>query len=206
MCVSGTVMSSGYACINMATDPFHCGTPPVACDTGEICMAGACLCGPAGMRCPAGQTCSATAGCIDTMTDPMNCGALGTACRTGERCTNGMCGCSAPGVRCMPGSLINGCGEECCGGTCIQVDDYNCGACGMQCSSTQVCQRTLAGVLRCGVSGGFAMDCQADTDAAPSDGGATDGGSDAALDGGTDAAADDAGSDAAIDADVDTGT
>ena len=198
MCVSGTTTTSGYACINMATDPLHCGTPPVACVGDEICMAGACICGPAAMRCAAGLTCSRTSGCVDTMTDEMNCGTLANACRAGETCTNGHCGCGNTGVRCMAGSILNGCGQECCGGACIQVDDYNCGGCGMQCPANQGCQRTLVGVLRCGASGGLAMDCVADTDAAPSDGGPSDAGSDAASDGGSDAATDDAGTDANV--------
>ncbi len=205
MCLANTGSTSGFSCINMATDPMHCGTPVVACASGEICMAGACTCGPAGMRCPTGQTCNSTSGCIDIMTDPMNCGAIGTACHVGESCTGGMCGCGAPGVRCMAGGLA-GCGEECCGSACIQVDDYNCGGCGVQCPAPQVCVHPpFGGTAHCGTEGVFVVACTADFDAPPSDTGVPDGGSDADVDANLPDADTDAGVDAATDANVDVG-
>ncbi|MFO0680755.1 MAG: hypothetical protein U0234_01835 [Sandaracinus sp.] len=188
MCV---LNGGSFSCIDMSTDPMHCGDPPVACRAGEACMQGMCGCAAlgVGMRCADTETCTA-GGCADTMTDPMNCGSIGNACRAGESCFNGTCGCGAAGTRCMAPNLM-GCGEVCCGGTCIQTDDYNCGGCGVACVGPQMCVHNAFGpMVRCGMEGIAVVACEADFDAPPGpDAGVT---SDAAVD---DAATDDAATD-----------
>lgn len=201
MCES---VAGTWSCINHATDPRHCGDPAVACMPGELCMDGHCTCtgadGGIGGVCPTGLTCTAS-GCIDLMTDEMNCGTLANACRAGETCTGGTCGCGT-GARCMGGGLGGGCGQTCCNDTCVYVDDYNCGGCGTMCTGAQVCIHNAlgGGMPHCGVEGAFVVACDAPVDAAPSDGGPIDAG----TDGGTDADVD-GGSDAGMDAAVDTG-
>ncbi len=205
-CLSGfecQLNAGSYSCINMLTDPRHCGTPPVACMSGEACMAGTCTCMAASARCPTGQLCTAT-GCVDTMTDIHNCGSVGNACRAGESCNMGVCQCGTS-ARCPGPSFMMGCGQTCCGGSCVYVDDYNCGACGTACTMPQFCVHNPFGPNpHCGTEGLAAVACDATPfDAAPGpDGGVTDAATDDAattdadVDGGTDAATTDAGNDA----------
>jgi hypothetical protein len=205
MCI---LVSGSYSCIDMSTDPRHCGDAGVMCAMGETCMDGMCTCsgadGGVGGHCPDGLTCT-SAGCIDTMTDPANCGGLGTTCRAGEHCIDGSCHCgtSATDARCMGGGIM-GCGQTCCGDRCVYVDDYNCGGCGMACTGGDVCVHMLlpAGMPHCGTEGAFVIACDAPEDASPIDldAGVPD---DAAVD---DAATDDAAvDDASTDAYVDPG-
>jgi len=193
-----------YGCVDMQTDPHHCGSMTNVCTPGEACMAGMCACAAAGMHCTgAMEVCTAT-GCVDTTTDPMNCGGIGMACRTGETCSGGMCHCGS-GARC-PGGTLMGCGQLCCHDTCVYVDDYNCASCGDACGAGQSCGHMgFMTTHHCGdPSAGFFITCDAPDDAAVSaDAGVTsdagaDAGADGSVDAGVDAAPDDTGVDAGM--------
>ena len=193
-CLADPPTSTTYGCFNLQTDPTHCGTTPVACAAGEACVAGACTCMAAGMRCPTGQTCGTT-GCIDTTSDPMNCGTIGHACRTGETCAAGMCHCGSgapcPGRGAMPGS----CGQLCCAGSCVYASDANCAVCGTACAGALVCGAPFfGGPVRCGdTSVGAFIQCNPPPP--PMDSGVPDAGVDANVDANVDA-----GTDANVDA------
>jgi hypothetical protein len=100
----------GVDCVDVATDPAHCGTCDHACAAGEICNAGACACPPGQVPCGGS--------CVDTSADVTHCGDCNTACPPGAACDAGGCACG--------GSL------QLCSGDCVDTDlDTNhCGACG----------------------------------------------------------------------------
>jgi hypothetical protein len=68
-CPSGEAVCDG-ACLDLATDPAHCGTCGNACTGGASCKAGV---------------------CVALGTDRANCGAVGRACLPGESCLSGAC-------------------------------------------------------------------------------------------------------------------
>src|SRR5262249_13056246 len=85
----------GGACLNLATDPRHCGSwmswPSAslrfATCTGGICGQGGCW--------PGLTSCSNPTSCVDLQKDPLNCGACGTVCPPtafgAGACLNGQC-------------------------------------------------------------------------------------------------------------------
>lgn len=104
----------GY-CVDLSTDPDHCGRCGNPCSSGQLCINRTCTypyptgdCGPlAPMVC--GER------CVDPMTDENNCG----SCR----------------YRCDPG-------EECCFGSCVdtETDFQHCGGCNRHCEAPMVCR------------------------------------------------------------------
>jgi hypothetical protein len=118
VCPAGTTACGAFPdteCVNLRTDPFHCGS---------------CL-----NRCLAGQTTCCAVGplapgeCVDTSTDPQHCGGCGRSCGAGERCLGGECA-----SQCRAGLTL-------CGDTCADTtsDPAHCGACGRDCGSGEVC-------------------------------------------------------------------
>ncbi|MBN8614058.1 MAG: hypothetical protein J0L92_25900, partial [Deltaproteobacteria bacterium] len=102
-CVLGT--SGDYECLRNDL-PENCGTPPVACNSGETCEAGECVCGTLGRPCPEGESCTNTGGtssCRDFSSDRENCGSAGNACQPGEDCVDSACVCPGAGRACMAG-------------------------------------------------------------------------------------------------------
>ena len=69
--------------------------------------------------------------CDDLRTSAFNCGSPGHTCNTvgglGERCVDGQCTCLADQVHC---------GQRC---TTLDVDQENCGACGVRCGAAEAC-------------------------------------------------------------------
>lgn len=128
----------GTACIDLQSDPQHCGTCTQACPSSATCVDGACAC-PGGLA-------ACSSGCADLASDPDNCGACSSGC--GELfCLEG--GCSA---NC--GGLVE------CAGACVDImtDSLNCGACGSICGSGASC---ALGVCQCGSQTvSFASDVQ----------------------------------------------
>ncbi|HEU5433468.1 MAG TPA: hypothetical protein VFU81_17515, partial [Thermomicrobiales bacterium] len=153
-----------HVCVDLHTDPRHCGQCATTCAADETCQGGQC----GSSACPGGQVvCGGH--CTDTQSDPTNCGACGALCESGN-CQRGQCGCPAGltncNGRCIPtssdptncgacGTVCPGngphgqatcsdsaCGLTCdpgyfdCGGACVDVanDPTNCGACGRICS------------------------------------------------------------------------
>lgn len=119
------------ACVNVTTDPDHCGSCAGVCDppvSGAATGARACSDGTCGVACAgaAPDTCPPINGgeaCVNLKTDPQFCGDCDTHCPGGKTCVNGACV-----TACAPG-------ETMCGSTCTntQCDPNNCGACNNVC-------------------------------------------------------------------------
>ncbi len=168
------------SCVDLQTDPSHCGACGKVCPSGAACAAGACACSESLTACD--ET------CVDTTSDPMNCGTCGNACDVGKVCngsacndTCGMleaCGAScvdtstsvtncgacgnvcAAGTTCLGGACACPDGGVSCSGKCVdpQTDTNNCGACGNVCAAGQTC---AGGACTCGNgSVSFAADVQ----------------------------------------------
>ena len=125
----GKTLCSG-ACVDLDTDPRHCGDCGNACDPKQSCEGGKCVC--------AGTDCDGT--CTDTNTDPKNCGGCGRAVCHDEVCEEGRPAC-APGFRECGGGGCLGCKE-------VSSDPLNCGGCGTRCLPSQACAKGVC------VSGG----------------------------------------------------
>jgi hypothetical protein len=86
-CAAGLTDCNG-ACVDVATDPNHCGLCGWACGGGDVCMAGFCTLA----QCPENTTrCGDLGLCFDLDQDAGNCGACGHACAAGLICCTGSC-------------------------------------------------------------------------------------------------------------------
>lgn len=113
----------GSGCVDLLTDPDHCGGCGIACDDGHVCVEGECV-----YRCPEGQTiCDGQ--CVNLAYDPFNCGECDHACLVGMVCTGGECVISCPE------------GQITCNGQCVNLarDPDHCGECDHACPSGMVC-------------------------------------------------------------------
>lgn len=174
----------GGACVDLATDPDHCGTCGRQLSEGGRCEGGK----PA---CAAGLTACGDR-CVNLLTDANNCGACGQAVQGGV-CAGGAPSCSVPLAWCSTGCTLlssdpgncGRCGAACpatyacvggqcscaagqtiCGASCVdtRTDSDNCGACGKVCSSTQYCASgtcTTSSGGGGGGGGGCSMNCSA---------------------------------------------
>jgi len=111
-------------CVNIETDPNHCGGCGVGCVPGESCSAGSCsLCGPLNQ---CGEA------CVDLQSDPAHCGGCGVRCHNWEACISGQCYAEpvdpGPPQGCPSGLTL-------CDGFCIDIqrDDEHCGGCRVRC-------------------------------------------------------------------------
>ncbi len=121
----------GSACVNLSTDPNHCGRCGSACPAGQPCTAGVCIADD----CPGGQFCAGT--CRHTSTDPSNCGGCGQQCCAGNVCSGGVCIVACPGgMTSCPGSM-----SSCRGNVCAdtRTDPTHCGACATRCAAGETC-------------------------------------------------------------------
>ena len=157
------------SCVNLKTNPNHCGVCGNVCSGGQGCVLGRCGGEPS---CPAGQERCGEA-CIEISRNPLHCGGCGQSCAAGERCEEGKCiaGCAAPllscgggcvdattdpmhcggcdkactqGLVCAQGSCLSACPAQTptvCAGGCfdLQASGMHCGACGQSCAGGQVC-------------------------------------------------------------------
>ncbi len=73
------------ACVDLGSDPAHCGSCGLACGAGYQCVAGAC-----DSVCPSPEQLCENA-CVDVRSDPEHCGACGEACEQGFTCRAGAC-------------------------------------------------------------------------------------------------------------------
>jgi hypothetical protein len=78
----------GLACVDLVSDPLHCGRCNASCSGLEVCRASRCM--PRDGGCVAGRTLCGTA-CVDLQNDNVNCGACGRACGSETRCVGGSC-------------------------------------------------------------------------------------------------------------------
>jgi hypothetical protein len=110
----------GDACVDLESDPQHCGTCDNACPGGVSCSAGSCVC-------PDGHEPCEDA-CVDTQSDPQNCGGCGSGCEPGQVCWMGVC--------------ADACAELTdCGGACVdtQTNPDHCGTCDNACANGSAC-------------------------------------------------------------------
>jgi hypothetical protein len=122
----GTLTPCGQACVDLKTDPNHCGGCNTVCSTADAGNPGdagtitaVCTAGQCGINCGGNLTqCGET--CVDEKNDPLNCGGCGTSCD----------------------------GGACCTGQCVDTtsDNGNCGACGKACDGGTVCVANVCSV------------------------------------------------------------
>lgn len=77
-------------CVNLMSDPGHCGDCNVTCNEGLTCQMGKCT--PA---CSFGQT-PCFNGCYNLSYDSQNCGSCGNSCPVGLACNRSICGPTLP--------------------------------------------------------------------------------------------------------------
>jgi hypothetical protein len=168
-CQSGQTCCPGLGCINLSSDPFHCGACGKACNPGESCTNGQCTCGSVGSctgkgptalccnngmcstdgTCPCGigpcvapKVCCGGSNCVDPTTDNSNCGTCSHACTQPLTCGAGACKCN--GVICAAG-------DTCCPSGCANTsnDPNNCGQCGRVCNPGETCGTTANSTVDC---------------------------------------------------------
>jgi hypothetical protein len=93
---SGAVCMSIPGCVDLRSDPFHCGSCEQECDEdcckGECCFpTGGQVCLPHGCGCADHRLSPCGANCVNLQTDPFNCGACSTFCPAGTVCEDGQC-------------------------------------------------------------------------------------------------------------------
>jgi hypothetical protein len=111
----------GAACIDVMTDPAHCGGCDMPCPPGIACDQGTCACPDGTMQC--GDA------CVDPTADGQHCGGCDQPCEADLVCLDGQCSM--------------GCGAltECAGG-CVDPDTnaLHCGGCDSPCPSGAACE------------------------------------------------------------------
>lgn len=131
----------GGGCVDVQSNPAHCGGCGLVCAEGQTCSMGRCVAATCTPACASGESCVAGR-CM--------CGS-GPGCASGSACCGGTCvrldssmHCGACGRTCGPG-------EQCCAGTCVDVSRSfeHCGRCGNACDS-MVADACEGGSCRCG--------------------------------------------------------
>jgi hypothetical protein len=132
-CSSEAPTKCGALCVVLSSSPYNCGTCGNACpavsNANPTCVSSVC-----GFECITGYT-NCAGSCLNLQSDVNNCGACGQVCanraNSSPSCASGLCGvnCSYGYANCN-GSAGDGCEVN------TSSDIYNCGACGMACSSS----------------------------------------------------------------------
>ena len=102
----------GSDCVDLQTDPAHCGVCSNEIGDAQLCRDGAAVCEDSGLH-ACGQA------CVDLQADERHCGACGAAIGSDHVCENGEAAC--------PESAPSACGSACVD---LQTDVDNCGECG----------------------------------------------------------------------------
>ena len=105
------------ACVDLNTDPTHCGDCHAACDADAVCADGACQ-----LDCPTGWSVCGQSCVADLDTNPAHCGACDTPCPAAQSCVGGGCACPAPTVLC---------GDQCVN---TEASNDHCGECDSPCT------------------------------------------------------------------------
>ena len=111
----------GDVCIDLQTDPAHCGACDASCPTGISCEQGVCVC-------PEGQSACGDA-CVNLLGDFDHCGSCGNVCANEKVCYMGVCADSCAGLDACDGGCVD-----------LQTDPLNCGACGNVCEAGLTCE------------------------------------------------------------------
>ena len=132
-CPPGLTLCWGM-CVDLRTDPNHCGECGYACPPGSACWDFMCWPGDPcdSIACPEPLACC-WGECVDTMWDPYNCGGCGSYCPWGT---------DDPGLNfeaCMEPDAGWDVYNLCCGGECRPVNERNCGECRRRCPDGSRC-------------------------------------------------------------------
>ncbi len=145
-----------YLCVDEDSDPDNCGGCGIQCDEGEPCIGGQCSCvheiDQTTEICSEQQTCCGLQGISGYMScaflnhDWDHCGSCGNICGAMELCLGGHCACV------LADRTLEVCSdsEQCCPASGCQGlagDPNNCGSCGSQCGSGELC---VDGLCLCG--------------------------------------------------------
>ncbi|WP_437835320.1 MXAN_6577-like cysteine-rich protein [Sorangium sp. So ce1153] len=116
----------GTSCVDLETNPRHCGKCDDPCAEGQVCTDGACGCADGLTDCDGA--------CVDVQSDRTHCGSCEASCSPTQLCAEGACTCSA--------ELTD------CGGSCanLQTSELHCGSCETACERGAFCQ---AGACTC---------------------------------------------------------
>ena len=120
---TGDEIECDEVCVNIVSDPDHCGGCGEACSDGETCRSG--ICEPEVEDCGDLKWCDEK--CVDTDSDEEHCGECGNSCDSGEFCDGGQC------VECDVAQPQ----WEMCLDQCINVhtDPDHCGECDEACEA-----------------------------------------------------------------------
>lgn len=130
--------SADDPCVDIKTNPRHCGGCGKSCPASAVCANGTCYCRAKGDEICGTDSVCCSDGCHKVLSDSNNCGACGMHCQMGESCVNGRCGCGPSGLGCRSD-------QTCCSSGCTDLlsDTNNCGACGHQCQPGKNCNAGL---------------------------------------------------------------
>lgn len=121
-CEIAVLSSCNGACVDLQSNPSHCGACGVSCTAAApFCESATCVATCSGSLTACG------AACVNLGKSVAHCGACGAACPPTAQCANARCVC--PQAR------------EVCGTDCVDVkaDARNCGACGVACGALEIC-------------------------------------------------------------------
>jgi hypothetical protein len=142
-------------CVDVLSDPHHCGSCGATCGVAEVCGNGLCLAGCV----PGTALCGRS--CVDLASDRFHCGSCDRGCASDHTCISGECVPS-----CNPASCPGCCraNEGCAPGTA----DDRCGAGGAVCldcaASGGVCQAGACALLTYAWQTGAWTDCSKSCD------------------------------------------
>lgn len=128
----------GSVCLDLASDPEHCGSCDVVCAAADVCDAGECV-----AQCRDGRVPCARA-CVDLQTDPFHCGDCSEVCDLGGECVAADCkdacgdACDRNREVCVDQECACRTGFSSCGGACVNLDTdpMHCGECGLGCDGS----------------------------------------------------------------------
>lgn len=111
----------GSQCVDVDSDPRHCGECGNRCPAGAFCSGGSCATSCAAPLEACGES------CVDLATSSDHCGRCGYNCLADEMCVSGGCVCAT--------------GLSMCAGSCVDRDtnSMHCGRCDNPCGQQEVC-------------------------------------------------------------------
>ena len=131
-------------CVDVSSDPAHCGACDLSCGAGEECVASRCVAACEGdeVRC--------RVGCVDLQTSPLHCGGCDFSCPSGQVCIAGACDDPCDGACdpftevCEGGACVCRQGFSRCGEACVdtRISPAHCGGCELECA---LCRRGVCG-------------------------------------------------------------